>query len=419
MAGFKAAAILDHSVTTSTSPAAAARRVILSSALIGALSSFAMNAIVPALPRIQQHFATSIETTQLIVSGGFLALALGNLLVAPLSDRMGRKPVVLAGVVAFAVASVAAWLADHIAVVIGARIVQAFGIGAGAAVARAALNDHFGPERAATGIAWTAMTILFVPLVAPSIGGFATDAWGWRSPFALSALFGIAAATFIGLRTVDTHPAHATPVAPSHGMLRNYALLLGEPRFRAYAVFGACMLCAVYAFVTGAPYVANRSMGLSPGEYGLWAGLPAGASLLGFAVAARISRRVGAATMLAAGTLIALAGAVTLLASITLGPAVPPALFLPAAIVSFAQSISLPNALAGALGIRPGAAGAASGLLGFLQLALSALVAQGIANFGGYSAVPIGIAVLGATLLAALAYLRLRALGALPGGPAA
>ena len=190
-AGFKAAAILDHSVTTATSPAAAARRVILSSALIGALSSFAMNAIVPALPRIQQHFATRIETTQLIVSGGFLALALGNLLVAPLSDRVGRKPVVLAGVLAFALASVAAWFADHIAVVIGARIVQAFGIGAGAAVARAALNDHFGPERAATGIAWTAMTILFVPLVAPSIGGFATDAWGWRSPFALSPLFGI------------------------------------------------------------------------------------------------------------------------------------------------------------------------------------------------------------------------------------
>jgi MFS transporter, DHA1 family, multidrug resistance protein len=405
-------------VTTSPSSAAAARRIILSSALIGALSSFAMNAIVPALPRIQQYFSTSVETTQLIISGGFLALALGNLLVAPLSDRLGRKPVVLTGVIAFAIASVVAMLASHIAIVIGARIVQAFGIGAGAAVARAALNDHFGPERAATGIAWTAMTILFVPLVAPSIGGFATEAWGWRSPFALSALFGLGAAVFIALRTTDTRPAAAaaTPAAPL-GMLRSYALLLAEPRFRAYALFGAAMLSAVYAFVTGAPYVASRSLGLSPGEYGLWAGLPASASLLGFALAARLSRRVGAARMLAAGTGIALAGAATMLAAIAFGPAHPLALFLPAAIVSFAQSISLPNALAGALGLQPGAAGAASGLLGFLQLALSAVVAQGIASFGSDSAWPIGIAMLGATSVAALAHARLRAHGAL-GGPA-
>lgn len=375
-----------------------------------------MNAIVPALPRIQQYFSTSVETTQLIISGGFLALALGNLLVAPLSDRLGRKPVVLTGVIAFALASVVAMVASHIAVVIGARIVQAFGIGAGAAVARAALNDHFGPERAATGIAWTAMTILFVPLVAPSIGGFATEAWGWRSPFALSALFGLAAAVFIALRTTDTRPTAATPAAPL-GMLRSYALLLAEPRFRAYALFGAAMLSAVYAFVTGAPYVASRSLGLSPGEYGLWAGLPASASLLGFALAARLSRRVGAARMLAAGTGIALAGAATMLAAIAFGPAHPLALFLPAAIVSFAQSISLPNALAGALGLQPGAAGAASGLLGFLQLALSAVVAQGIVSFGSDSAWPIGIAVLGATAVAALAHARLRAHGAL-GGPA-
>lgn len=404
-------------MTTSRNAAAAARRIILSSALIGALSSFAMNAIVPALPQIQRHFAASIETTQLIVSGGFLALALGNLLVAPLSDRLGRKPVVLTGVVAFAIASIVAMLATHIAVVVGARIVQAFGIGAGAAVARAALNDHFGPERAATGIAWTAMTILFVPLVAPSIGGFATDAWGWRSPFGLAAAFGLAATLFVWLRTGETRAggtatAAAAP-APTHGMLRTYALLLAEPRFRAFALFGACMLCAVYAFVTGAPYVAHELLGLSASEYGLWAGVPAAASLLGFAVAARVSRRVGAARMLTAGTGISLVGATTLLASVALLPAQPLALFLPAAIVSFAQSISLPNALAGALGIRPGAAGAASGLMGFLQLALSALVAQGIAAFGGNSAFPIAIAVLGATLCAALAYARLRAHGAL------
>ncbi len=371
-----------------------------------------MNAVVPALPEIQAHFGATIGETQIIVSAGLLALALGNLLIAPLSDRIGRKPIIVAGLGVFALANVIAAIAPNIAVVIVARIVQAFGIGAGTAVARAAINDYFGPERAATGIALTAMAILFVPLVAPTIGGFATEWFGWRMPLAMTATAGLCAALFILFGSEATRPSHPGGGEPTPGMLRSYATLLGDARFRAFALYGSFLLCAIYTFVTGAPYVARQLMHLSASEYGLWAALPAGASLSGFATAARISRRVGARTMLGVGTSLALAGGIWMLIAAGLHVTHPLALFAPAMLISFAQSISLPNAMAGALGMRPRLAGAASGLMGFLQLALAAIWAQGVGAAANGTAWPLGIAICGATVLAALCWLRLRALRA-------
>ena len=388
---------------------ATARRIVLSSALVGALSSFSMNAVVPALPEIQAYFGATIAQTQIIISAGLLALALGNLLIAPLSDRIGRKPIVIAGLAVFSLANVVAALAPDIWIVIVARIVQAFGIGAGTAVARAAINDYFGPERAATGIALTAMAILFVPLVAPTVGGFATEWFGWRMPLALTAAFGLCAALYILFGTESTRPEPAS-AGPAPGMLQSYATLLGDPRFRAFALYGSFLLCSIYTFVTGAPYVARQLMHLSASDYGLWAALPAAASLCGFATAARISRRVGANTMLGTGTALAVLGGFWMLIAAGLHVTHPLALFAPAMLISFAQSISLPNAMAGALGLRPRLAGAASGLMGFLQLALAALWAQGVGAAANGTAWPLGIAICAATTLAAICWLRLRAL---------
>ena len=140
-----------------------------------------------------------------------------------MSDRIGRKPIVIAGLAVFSLANVVAALAPDIRVVIAARIVQAFGIGAGTAVARAAINDYFGPERAATGIALTAMAILFVPLVAPTVGGFATEWFGWRTPFALTAMFGLGAGLYILLGTESTQPPTPTSGERAPGMLKSYA----------------------------------------------------------------------------------------------------------------------------------------------------------------------------------------------------
>jgi MFS transporter, DHA1 family, multidrug resistance protein len=391
---------------------AAARRVVASSALVGVLSSFAMNATVPALPEIQARFGATVAATQAIVSAGFLSLALGNLLIGPLSDRLGRKRVVLAGLALFVAGSIAATLAPSIGAVVAARIVQAFGIGAAAAVSRAALTDHFGPERASTAIAYTAMAILLAPLVAPSIGGFATEWAGWHMPFALSAALGAGAAWFIARRVQE---APRVPRADdgrhvAHGALRAYAALLRDPSFVAYALFGSFMLSSVYAFLSGAPYVVRQLMGLSASSYGLLAALPAVASLAGFTVAARITRRIGARRMLAGGVLLAIAGGSLLVMVTALHVSRPLPLFLAAMVFGFAHSLSIPSAMAGAIGLKPGLAGAASGLMGFMQLALASLWSQSIGWFANATPWPMAIAVLAANLLAGACFLRLRRL---------
>ncbi len=395
----------------------AARRIVVSSALVGALSSFAMNATVPALPEIQARFGATVAGTQLIVSAGFLSLALGNLLIGPLSDRLGRKRVVLAGLATFIAGSIVAALAPRLGVVVAARILQAFGIGAAAAVSRAALTDHFGPERASTAIAYTAMAILLAPLIAPTIGGFATEWFGWYMPFALSGLLGVAAAWFIANRVADATPAHAhVPGGAGHdthaaiAALRAYGTLLRDSRFLAYALFGSFMLSSVYAFLSGAPYVVRQLLGLSASRYGLMAALPALASLAGFMVAARISRRFGARRMLASGVGLAIIGGLLLAGVTALGIQQPLPFFLSAMVFGFAHSISIPNAMAGALGLRPGLAGAASGLMGCMQLLLAALWTQSIGWFANGTPWPMACAVLAANLLAGACYLRLRGL---------
>ena len=217
-------------------------------------------------------------------------------MVAPLSDRLGRRPVIFAGLSLFIVGSIAGMLANSIALLIAARIVQAFGSGAAMAVARATLMDAFGPERAASGIAYTATAILVVPMLAPTIGGFAVELAGWRLVFGLCVVLGTAAMLFTALRVQETHHASvATRRGPD--TLESYRQLLLTGRYRAYALFGSLLFAAVYVFIAGAPHVAMDVLHISPSQYGLLFMLPASASFAGFFTAARISRRVGALRM--------------------------------------------------------------------------------------------------------------------------
>src|SRR5262245_11364438 len=234
---------------------AQARRLIFASAAIGSLGTFAMHAILPALPDIRAQFASTVSTAQLLVTLSMLAIASGNVMVAPLSDRFGRRPIIFAGLSLFIVGSVAGMLANSIALLIGARIVQAFGSGAAMAVARATLMDAFGPERAASGIAYTATAILVVPMLAPTIGGFAVELAGWRLVFGLCVVLGTAAILFTALRVEETHHA-STVTRRGPDTLQSYRQLLLTGRYRAYALFGSLLFAAVYVFIAGAPHVA-------------------------------------------------------------------------------------------------------------------------------------------------------------------
>jgi MFS transporter, DHA1 family, multidrug resistance protein len=381
-----------------------ARRLIFASAAIGSLGTFAMHAILPALPEIRSQFGSSVSTAQLLVTLSMLAIASGNVIVAPLSDRFGRRPIIFAGLSLFIAGSLAGMLANSIALLIGARIVQAFGSGAAMAVARATLMDAFGPERAATGIAYTATAILVVPMVAPTIGGFAVEIAGWRLVFALCIVLGTAVLIFTKLRIKETHRASAeTRRGPD--TVESYRELLLTGRYRAYALFGSLLFAAVYTFIAGAPHVAIDVLHISPSRYGLLFMLPAAASFAGFFTAARLSRRMGALRMMRAGSFLSLAGGLLLTMFALFHIWHPAALFLPAMLVCFANAISAPNATSSAIGVRPDIAGAASGLTGFLQLIVSASAVQLVAAISNPSPYPLAFTVLGCNVLALLVFM--------------
>jgi DHA1 family bicyclomycin/chloramphenicol resistance-like MFS transporter len=379
------------------------KRLIVASAAIGSLGPFGMHVLLPALPAIATEFAVRASTTQLLISLSLVAIAFGNLTVAPLSDRFGRRPVIVAGLCLFVTGSLAGLFAPSIELLIASRILQAFGAGAAMAVARATITDFFGIDRAAGAMATTATAVLVVPMFAPTLGGFTVEWIGWRAAFALAILMGADVLYFTLARTTETHAAEPA-AGPSPRTLSSYRRLLSSPGYMAYVLFGSCMMGSVTVFITSAPYVAIQVLGVKPSTYGLLFFLPAFASFLGFFFTARMARRLGGLRMMRMGAGLAFAGAVALVLLAVLGVDHPLALFLPGMLVCGANALSAPNSTSGAIISAPDVAGAASGLLGFVQLLLGAAATQLVAYLANGTAFP---------LVAAIAVLNFCALGLL------
>jgi MFS transporter, DHA1 family, multidrug resistance protein len=204
------------------------RRLIVASAAIGAWGPSACTCCCRRCRPLRRQFAVRASTAQLLVSLSLLAIAFGNLVVAPLSDRFGRRPVIMAGLVLFMLGSLAGAVAPSMPLLIATRILQAFGAGAAMAVARAAIMDFFGPDRAAGAMATTATAVLVVPMLAPTLGGFTIEWFDWRASFAARA----------GPRRrravvhLDTHcrdPRGRAAAGPAPRTLSSYRQLLANP----------------------------------------------------------------------------------------------------------------------------------------------------------------------------------------------
>ncbi len=286
----------------------ASRRLIAGSAIIGSIGTFSLHVLLPALPAIATAMQVGPHAAQLLISLSILSIALGNLMVAPLSDRYGRRPIVLVALGLFVLGSAAGIVAESLDMLVAARVVQAFGGGAAMSVMRATILDHFGPARAASALAATATAILVAPMIAPTVGGFVLEWLDWRAVFALSGILGVAVFLYASRNLRDTRRA-ARAAGPSLRYWANYRRLLASREYLAFLVFGSCMVSMVYTFVTGAPYVAIDVLGVSPSRFGLLLFFPAVASFSGFLLAARMTGRVGGQRMMRAGAMIAFGGA--------------------------------------------------------------------------------------------------------------
>ena len=337
---------------------------------VAAIAPAALHMPVPSLPLLAVVFAAPAGTVQLILTLFLAGIAIGQLVYGPVSDRFGRRPVLIAGLALFLAGTVVCGLAWSLPMLIVGRVIEACGGCAGMVLGRAIVRDLFDRERSASAIATIMMAMSLAPSISPAIGAYLAQWVGWRADFALLGALGAAVLVLTAARLEETHrnPAPANLAA----MGRSLALLMRSPTFLGFALTTAFTSASWFTFLASAPYLLSEVLHEPLSTYGLMILLPMAAYIVGNAGVARLSVAVGSARLLIVGLTLSLASGV-MLAVWCLVELTPWALFVPMAISSIGNGLSQPPALAAGLSVHPRIAGAASGLLGFLQMMVAAL----------------------------------------------
>lgn len=370
-----------------------------------AIGPATLNMVVPALPGLTRTLATDAGTVQLTLSLYLLSLATAQLLLGPLSDRFGRRPVVLVGLSIAVIASLGAIATSSIGALIAVRIVQAIGAATGIVMGRAIIRDLFDRERAAAmlGLVTTAMVI--APMVSPMIGGLLDTAFGWEAIFLFLATFSAVVLTWAFTVLPETRPQTAAHTAA--GFWQDVRGLLGTAKFYGYVLAGALGSAPFFTFIGGGPHVVVTLMGRSSAEFGLWFAVTSLGYMSGNFSVSRLSQRFGIDALIVAGIGFELLGAsLTTILVATVPDGGPAIIFLPQLVISFGNGLMLPNCIAGAISIRPQAAGTAAGMTGFTQMALGALSTQTVSALltGATTAMPMAWMLVFMVVATAVAY---------------
>ena len=313
-------------------------------------------------------FGVDYATMTLAVSGYFAATALVQLFLAPLSDRVGRRPVMLAGFALFSVASLICALAPNYEVFFVGRLLQC-AVATGSALSAAIVRDTAPPAEAAQRLGTIGMAMAFAPMIGPLLGGALDTVFGWRANFLLYTALGFGTLALLWTDLGETARARGGGLGTS---LRGYRALLGSGTFWANALASAFSASIFFAFTATAPLVGAVQFGLSPAAVGLsMATTPLG-YVVGNALTRRLAGRVRLTRMMVAGRLATLAGLAVALGAAAMSA--PPWLFFALMVfVGIGNGLTIPNAMVGAMSVRPELAGSASGLSGALTVGAGAL----------------------------------------------
>jgi DHA1 family bicyclomycin/chloramphenicol resistance-like MFS transporter len=378
-------------------PTGLTRRRLFLLAMIAGLGSLAMHMVIPALPSIAHELRTDQPTAQLVVAVYLAGLGIGQLLAGPMSDSLGRKRVLLAGLALFCVASILAGLSPSIELLVAVRFAQALGGAVGVVSSRAIISDMSHGHEATGRIAALTTVVLLSPMIAPSLGG-AIAGWGnWRYVFGVLALAGMAAWVLAALR-LPSASAPSIPFSP-RAVARVYRRLAGSDRFRRYALANAAASSGLYIFLGGSPFLLIGLWGLEPEEAGLCYLGVTSAGVMGTLFVKRLERnggafRTGLSLMVAGGSLMLLLAA--------LGFAGPGYLLVPMFVICGGSGIAAPAGIAGAMHAEPGVAGTASSIAGAFQMLASAIASSVVGAVGAGSFRTLAAAILIASVLGLL-----------------
>jgi DHA1 family bicyclomycin/chloramphenicol resistance-like MFS transporter len=373
--------------------------VLVLGALI-ALGPLTIDMYLPAFPALSAELGASDSATQLTLTGMLAGLAVGQLVIGPLSDAFGRKRPLVAGLVGHALASALAALAPTIFVLATVRVLQGFAGAAISVVAMAVVRDLFSGYAVAKLMSRLMLVIGLAPILAPTIGGAILEWTSWRG------IFGVLAATALVLTVValvgvrETLPVGRRRPANLRATLGTYRTLLGDRAFVALVLIGGLMMSAMFAYVSGSSFVLQDGYGLDEVSFGLVFGLNAA----GLTVASQLNplmiRRFGIVNVLTAAMLVGLVAASTLVVVGLTGAGGLVAVLVPLGIVVASVGLSLPNTPALALTRHGESAGTAAAVLGAVQVGVGALVAPVVGLFGSTTPVPMGAVMVAVTALA-------------------
>lgn len=339
---------------------------------MSALQPFALNVMAPALPGMAVAFDVDYATIQLTLTFYLVSVAVSQFFGGPLSDRFGRRPVIITSLALYTIGSFGASFADSVIGLIGARVVQACGGGIAFALARAVIRDTSGRDESASRIGYVTMVMVVVPMVAPLCGGMLDERFGWRSIFLTSTVFGLIVLLYVSLRLKETRAHHGLGAGSLRHVFAAFPLLIGDRRFLGYA--GALAFCSAsfFGFLAAAPYVVVTTMEKSPDVYGAYFVLSAFGYMVGNFVSGRFGRRIGTDRMVLIGSAISSLSILTEIIVIATLPWTPFSFFVPLMGNAIGNGLTMPGATAGALSVRPDLAGSAAGIAGAFQLGLGA-----------------------------------------------
>ena len=361
-------------------------------AMLTGLGPLSVDMYLASLPDIARLLNAPTAQVQLTISVYLVGLACGQLIFGPLSDRHGRRPVLLAALGVYVLASLVCSLATSIEALIAARFVQAFGGSGTTVLARAIVRDTYDGVRVARELSRMAAIMALAPLVAPLAGGVLQTLFGWRSNFIALFLFAATALGMVWFLLPETLRQRAPEPFSLASTLRSYRRFLASGSFAVHLGIGMCCWAGLFAWISIAAFVLQDIYGLSALAFGVAFAIAASGYLIGTSIAARFVVRWSSGRTMGLGTAAMAGGGVAMVLAVAVGAHVAMALVLTAGLYMMGMGMALPLSQAGALLPFPDRAGAAASLFGLCTQTSSAVIGAVLGHALGSTAWPLAIA---------------------------
>lgn len=343
-------------------------------ALLAAIGPLSTDMYLPSLPAIARDLQATTAETQLTLSAFLIGFAMGQFVYGPISDRIGRRPVLLAGFVVFVLASAACAFASSVGVLTGARFVQALGASGPIVLARAIVRDLYDGPRAGKELSRMGAIMGVVPALAPILGGFLQGWFGWRANFVVTVVCGLGLGVAALMVLPETIPARSKAPLSLVSVLKGFGMLLKHPTYRVYIGLVGLAYAGLFGFISGSSFVLQGMYGLSELSYGLSFGFCVVGYITGTTLAQRFVGTRGLDRTIMVGVACLALGGVVMLGLVLAKVPSPLAIILPMTVYSAGVGLTLPPSQASAMTPFPERAGAASSLLGIFQMSFAALV---------------------------------------------